>query len=302
MELYPNTIGIVVLNYNNAEDTINLVQSLCDQENSSSLEIVVVDNKSTVGSFESLKSLEKLNLRVNVLQTGANLGYAKGNNVGLRFLEKFRPKYVAVLNNDVIINDKLLFDRLSKVHQDIDDAGFIAPIQIDANGSIRQNCARRIPTFRKEVLSSFLPYVYIFKSILSYNLQRSEGFREVDILSGAFIFGEFDFFKSIGYFDPGTFLFLEERILCCKVREAGLKQFILPEIYYEHRVSVSINKKYSSIEQIKIYNESLLYYIRNYERYGRLKATLIIPVLRFKLFQFRILKILKFVLRGTHSK
>ena len=92
-------IGIVILNYNSFSDTIKLVEKLRLQSLAKDLLIIIVDNASPNNSFKHLKPLEKKFSNVKVLQTGENLGYAKGNNFGLNYLDNnVKPDYVAILN------------------------------------------------------------------------------------------------------------------------------------------------------------------------------------------------------------
>ena len=286
-------LGIVILNYNNFTDTINLVKSLCLQTALESTHIVVVDNKSTDNSFQKLKGLKKLNTKIDIIQSKSNLGYANGNNIGLRFLEKLNIDYVAILNNDIIIKDKLLFAKLISEFENIRNIGFIAPVEIDSGGIVNQYCARKKPSFVQEILNTFLLYVYLFPKISSYKINVKQSKVQVDILSGAFLFTSYKVFKNIGFFDPGTFLFLEERIISEKVSKLGLKQYVLPKLNYEHKTSESIDKKFSNIEQQKIYNDSLIYYIKNYSNNGAIKSMIIRMFLNSKILQFRIYNFVK---------
>jgi GT2 family glycosyltransferase len=293
MKIDKKELGIVILNYNNYIDTINLVKSLCLKSVLESTHIVVVDNKSTDNSFSNLKELKNLNSNIHVIQSNSNLGYANGNNIGLNFLDKFNINYVAIINNDVIIEDELLFSKLISEFKEIKNLGFIAPVEIDSNGAIKQYCARKKPSFLQEIINTFLLYVYLFPKTSSYEINEKQSKVEVDILSGAFLFTSFKFFKKIGFFDPGTFLFLEERIISEKVSKLGLKQYILPKLNYKHKTSESINKKFSNIEQQKIYNKSLIYYLKNYSNNGAIKSQVIRVFLQFKILQFKIYNSLK---------
>ena len=286
-------LGIVILNYNNYTDTINLVESLCLQSIFESMHIVVVDNKSTDNSFPKLKELENINPNIHVIQSKSNLGYANGNNIGLNFLEDFNISYVAVINNDVIINDRLLLSKLISEFSLLKNVGFIAPVEIDSNGIIKQNCARKNPSFFQEILNTFLLYVYLFPKKSSYKINGKQSKVQVEILSGAFLFTSFKIFKNIGFFDPGTFLFLEERIISKKLSKLNLKQYIIPKLNYKHKTSESINKEFSNIKQQQFFNSSLIYYLKNYSEYGLIKSVVIRIFLIFKVFQFKIYNSLK---------
>ena len=61
----------------------------------------------------------------------------------------------------------------------------------------------------------------------SYNLQNATKELPVEILSGSFLFTKYKFFYNIGFFDEGTFLFCEERILYEKTLRANKKNYLI---------------------------------------------------------------------------
>ena len=81
-------IGVVILNYCSFKDTIKLVVDLQKQTALLFMEIVIVDNDSPNDSFDKLQILNKKYNNVKIIKTEKNIGYAKGNNFGLRYLEK----------------------------------------------------------------------------------------------------------------------------------------------------------------------------------------------------------------------
>jgi len=97
-------VFIIVLNWNGQDDTLECLGSLqhLDYPN---FETVVVDNGSTDGSEESIRSSFP---SVRLIQTGRNLGYAGGNNVGIRFALSHGADYVWLLNNDTTVDPKAL--------------------------------------------------------------------------------------------------------------------------------------------------------------------------------------------------
>ena len=122
-----NTIAVVILNFITYEDTINLVEELQYQSLANDLYILIVDNASPNNSFKHLKPLEKKFSNVKVLQTDANLGYARGNNFGLDYLDQnIKPEYIAILNNDIIL-PKDSFEKLIDRFNILDKPALIAP-------------------------------------------------------------------------------------------------------------------------------------------------------------------------------
>jgi len=97
-------VFIIVLNWNGKDDTLECLRSLqkLDYPN---FETVVVDNGSTDGSEEAICSAFP---SAHFIQTGRNLGYAGGNNVGIRFALEHGADYVWLLNNDTTVDSKAL--------------------------------------------------------------------------------------------------------------------------------------------------------------------------------------------------
>lgn len=89
-------VGAVVLNWRHSQDTVRCVESLLEGDYPD-LFPVIVDNDSGDGSEERLRAAFP---GVPFVQTGANLGYAGGNNRGIERALADGAEYVLVLNND----------------------------------------------------------------------------------------------------------------------------------------------------------------------------------------------------------
>lgn len=97
-------VFIIVLNWNGRDDTLECLRSL-QKLDYPDFEAVVVDNGSTDGSEDAIRSSFP---SVRFIQTGNNLGYAGGNNVGIRFALSQGAEYVWLLNNDTTVDPKAL--------------------------------------------------------------------------------------------------------------------------------------------------------------------------------------------------
>jgi len=97
-------VFIIVLNWNGKSDTLECLGSL-QKLDYSNFETVVVDNGSTDGSENVIRTLFP---SVRVIQTGKNLGYAGGNNVGIKHALSQGADYVWLLNNDTMVDPKSL--------------------------------------------------------------------------------------------------------------------------------------------------------------------------------------------------
>ena len=111
MDITEKTLGIVILNYLNYKDTLECVKSLLGQSYKA-FYIVIVDNHSANESYQVLRNKFSGVENISVVQTSANLGFAKGNNQGIKILKEMGIRKVLVSNNDVIFFDKYYLEHL----------------------------------------------------------------------------------------------------------------------------------------------------------------------------------------------
>jgi len=90
---------VLVLNWNGWRDTLKCLSSLkgLDYQNS---RVIVVDNGST---DDSVIWIRRAYPEIELVETGVNLGFAGGNNVGIRYALKHGAKYAWLLNNDTLV-------------------------------------------------------------------------------------------------------------------------------------------------------------------------------------------------------
>lgn len=93
-------VTVVVLNWNNLPDTIECLESLRSVAYPA-LRLLLVDNGSTDGSEAALRARFP---DLDVLQTGENLGFAGGNNAGIRRALAAGADHVVLLNNDTTVD------------------------------------------------------------------------------------------------------------------------------------------------------------------------------------------------------
>jgi hypothetical protein len=97
-------VTVIILNYNGRDDTLACVRSL-QAVRYPALRTLVVDNGSTDGSVEALR---REHAALDIIETGANLGFAAGNNAGLRAALDGGADYMLVLNNDTEVAPDLI--------------------------------------------------------------------------------------------------------------------------------------------------------------------------------------------------
>ena len=95
-------VSIIILNYNDSENTTKFVNEISKYSILKS--IVVVDNNSKKEYYEKVLLLSSE--KVTVIQSDKNGGYSYGNNFGINFLEKNKKTdYVIISNPDVSVSE-----------------------------------------------------------------------------------------------------------------------------------------------------------------------------------------------------
>lgn len=296
-----NKIAIVILNYNSFEDTIKLVCELQMQTVSKLMQIVVVDNFSPNNSFYQLTFLERKYSNVKILQTGSNLGYAKGNNFGLEYLDNnVHPEFIAILNNDVKLEYDC-FENLIRKYWLLDEPAVIAPRQLDNDA--KEVLGMKMNTFLEDCLRLFYIYRFFLNYSAKVNLDTTGKIAlDVELVPGCFMFSSFDRFKNLGFFNSNTFLYVEERFITVEVQKKGWKNYIILDQFYSHSHSKTINSVYDKSARYKIYYKSLLVFTRMCRSNGEIKAKFLQFLMFISLIEIKFLCIIKNSLSDEYSK
>ncbi len=220
-------IYAMVLNWNGADDTIRCLESLnrIDRED---LRRVVVDNGS---SDDSVARIQRAFPDVELMTTGSNLGYAGGNNYGLRRLLERKPEFICLLNNDIVVEPGFLDSLLACARRDA-RAGIIGP----------------------QVLFLDRPDVVWSQKIsvdpLTGRIVSREHGRSADdkakpktagAVSGAVMLIRRETLESVGLFDERYAFYHEDVDLCLRAKRAGWKTMVVPEAVVRHRVGGAMN-------------------------------------------------------------
>jgi GT2 family glycosyltransferase len=107
-------ISIVILTWNGLDDTLEVLKDIEKLEvDGMSAETIVVDNGSTDGTQQKLRNHKLKNMEFKLIETGVNLGFAGGNNVGIRDAYDRGSEYVIVMNNDIALPKDILLKLVS---------------------------------------------------------------------------------------------------------------------------------------------------------------------------------------------
>ena len=294
--------GIVILNYNNATDTISCLRSLYATTNIDKFRVVVVDNGSRREVVSQLSDfITRFAPSVTLHLLPKNVGYANGNNEGCKLLYN-DPEvgYIAILNNDTIV----LEDFVTPLQAAIDntpDAALISPLLFRSDGkTIEHNCARRAPKLREIFTGWALLHRNTF-GILGRIEHRNSMLPDkiegktipVELISGSCFMVKKSLFEELGGFDSGTFLYYEENILWEKIRRRGLKNYLNCSVRLIHLGAATTSTQVKSIFVAKCLVNSTRYFIRNFTNAGVFYRAAIVPFYALFLLKIGIKSLIK---------
>lgn len=262
-------LAIIVVNYNDIEDTKRYVYQI--EKYSIIDKIVIVDNMSTIpeNSFDELKKLQ--NSKVDVIQSEKNGGYTYGNNFGIEYIKKQNLEfdYFAISNPDIEITENALI-RLINFLEENENAGIAAPRMMNSENKWVRRSAWKYRTFKRDVVHSLRMLELLFYGTLRNGEYTESDYEkdvlEVDAISGAFFIIKNELIKKIGKFDDNVFLFYEEDILAKQAEKYGYKIYSLNDINFKHYESQTIGKTFTYFKKMKELYISKIYYHKTYTK------------------------------------
>lgn len=259
--------GIIILNYNDYENTLKIIDMIKDYK--CLKKIIIVDNASTDDSFNHLKPLE--NNKITIIKNKKNLGYAYGNNLGLKYLYEHGFDYAIISNPDIIVEESVMEELISRMKNS--KVSFLGP-KILEHGNIIKGW--KTPSYLYELLSTMNYFHKYAKKLITYkDSYYKDGLNEVDVIHGCFFIGRLKDFKKINYFDTNTFLYYEENILSYKAKKNNLGIYVDTSISVIHNLSLSVDKSLNKLKKYKILKDSMFYYETRYRKINIFKYILL---------------------------
>jgi GT2 family glycosyltransferase len=207
-------VFVIVLNYN-GKDCLSQCLNSVYQSDYPNFEVIVVDNASTDGSFEEARQKFQ---SANLIRNNANLGFAAGNNIGIRYaLEKFGD-YVFLLNNDAILESETLSKLVAQAEKN--RLSISSPLIYKNDkiwfegGKILWLMMRAIHKKIKTSLNKPFATEYVTGCAMLINKKV---------------------FQAIGLFDEKFFLYYEDADFCTRAKRKGFDSYIIPSAKVIHR-------------------------------------------------------------------
>ena len=255
-------IGIIILNYINWKDTINCIISIFNSKTIEPYHIYVIDNASP-NKIEKAISDKLADQRITLVQNEKNLGYAAGNNVGIKKALEDGCSAILITNNDV----RFLKGSIEKLYyylQKHNNVGIVGPKILDNNGNIQKsNICMYTGLKEKYLVRTRLNAIFrkLHAEYFGLNRDYNKEFIVYAVLGCCFMMSR-ECALEVTPLDENTFLYEEELILGIHMEEKGYKTVYFPEstIIHLHNQSTKHIRAFSFICNIN----SEIYYCKKY--------------------------------------
>ncbi|WP_312441352.1 glycosyltransferase family 2 protein [Lacrimispora sp.] len=275
-------ISCIILNYNDAETTISLVNSMVNYEILDS--IVIVDNCSTDESASRLQAIARG--KVHFISTEKNGGYGYGNNQGIRYAYgSLHASHVLIANPDVKVTEECI-QAMKDSFLKISRLGVAAAVTRDGTGKVALS-SWRLNSLLGDILDTGLITRRIFAHWLNDRPELKTDFGKeryvyVDAVPGSLFMADIHALMECGLYDEEVFLYYEEKILGFQLKKKGYGTVLLLNQSYVHLHSVSINKNVKSIlKKQALLHKSKLHYYKKYLGINRIQECLVRAFLAF---------------------
>ena len=188
-------ITAVITSFRSENKILNCIESL-----GKDIKIIVIENSNNTQLKEKL---EKDYSNLNCILSDENLGYAKGNNLGLSLV---KTKFALIINPDAAADEDTINN-------------FLSTAKIKSDFAI------------------IAPYIQEEKS--NVNLETAKGIFQVKSVKGFAMFLNLEQFKNIGYFDENFFIYFEEIDLCKRLIKNNKQIFLDTNIKINHKGGTS---------------------------------------------------------------
>jgi len=221
-------VFIIILNWNGCNDTIECIESLIkiDYPNFS---VVVVDNASSDNSIDIIPRKYR---DIAFIEVKKNLGFAGGNNIGIKYALEHGADYVLLLNNDTTVEPNFLSELVNaaEANKKIGILGpkiyfYSEPVRIWFGGG-KLNLLRTKGTHAD--------YMKIDNKELAAKVPLKTKY-----ITGCCLLIKKEVIQKVGLMSEDYFLYYEDVDWCLRVKKAGWQIFFVPSSMIYHKQSRS---------------------------------------------------------------
>ena len=268
----PDSIAVIIINYNTRQELQACLGSIKPEEAS---EVVVVDNNSSDGSVEMVRSKYPW---VTLHANRTNLGYGAAANEAIAGCA---TQYVLLLNSDTRLEPGAL-EALSRYLDQHPGAAIVGPRLLNSDGTLQASCypfPRPLDTF----LENSTYAIFIGRLIRRYvpgvrglywRTWPHDSPRMVPWVKGAALAIRREAFKTVGGFDESFFMYFEDADLCCRLAKVGWEIHFTPVTSVIHVGGASTDQVRGDMAAQLLHSTDLFY-----QRYSSRSSIVVMSVI-----------------------
>ena len=250
-------VSIITVNYNGAEHTLALLDSL-QKISSPNIEVFVVDNDSN----QSPEGISQKYPWVKLITSKSNLGFAGGNNLALR---QATGKYCLLINNDTEVPVSFLEPLVEKMELD-PKCGCVSP-----------KLVYHYAPDTMQYAGSFGFNIYTGRAFARGHKEKDNGQYNIveatEIAHGAAMMFRTSLLQEIGLMAELYFLYYEEIDYCERIKNAGYKIWYVGTSKVLHKESMSTGKS-SPLKTYYLTRNRLLFIRRNFGGFAKIVSVI----------------------------
>ncbi len=220
-------IGVILLNWNGLNDTAECIDSL--DKSTDKLTIYVVDNDSK--NNEALVLISRYP-HVKVLAQKENLGFCKGNNVGLQEAISDGMEYIVILNNDTLVPANAIA-KLTESFTKLSDAGAVSPL-------ILEDPAREKVWFSRAIWDSRHAQFRLSSPGDKFDELMKQDPYPTEFACGCCLLTSAKVLNEVGLLDERYFAYYDEAEWCARLLKHGYHSYVVPASVIYHKVSRAV--------------------------------------------------------------
>lgn len=256
-------LSIIILNYNVSELLLNCLRSIY-KNSDPKWQVIVVDNAS---SDESVKEVKKYFPQVELIENKTNLGFAAGNNIGVKLA---KAPVILFLNPDTIIVGNAIQKTLEVLLSNPDLGAITCKVEL-GDGSLDYSCHRGFPTPWNSLmyftgLSKIFPKSSVFSGYTATYLSLNKA-HEIDCATGAFLMVRKIAGAQIDWWDKDYFWNGEDIEFCFSLKTKGWKIYYYPDEKIIHYKGSSAKRVKSETIEHGISAMRIFYKKHYYKKY-----------------------------------
>lgn len=245
-------LSIIIVNWNGEKFLPDCLRSIAENPPNVAYEVVVIDNASSDGSVEWLRSAEVKAIfplgNFKLIESQENLGFGRANNL---VIDQTNSTFVFLLNPDTIVKPNAI-DRLLETLRSDNKIGAVAPKLMNPDGTLQPSVWYFPPTPLKILFENFRLYrllpANLRAKMLLFSHWKHNSQRTVPIVWGAAILFDGIVLRRLKGFDPEFRMYGEDMDICIRLSELGYKLEFVPAAEIVHLGGASSVQTWSEQE------------------------------------------------------